>query len=250
MINRGGPALTVLIALVTSPAICSSFFCTISFFLFIIPFLSGSKESHTAFYAQSLYPVRRHAMRLYFFFFLLFLSLFVVSGCSSLRVHTDFDPAADFSSIHTYAWNKVNVSGDALADNPLLYKRIVMVVDEYLHDRGYKKTTPETADALVILRGVSKEKLRLTDVGGRGHYASGPWYHPRRSYPTGPDIVRYYTEGTLIIDIVDPHKKELIWRGTATGVIHRYSDREKEKKVIEQYVRQILDQFPPGHKPG
>ncbi len=189
-------------------------------------------------------------MRLQFFFFLLFLCLFIVSGCSSLHVNADFDPAADFSSIHTYAWQKVKGRDDALADNPLLYKRIVAAVDQYMFERKYRKTSLESADVLIVLRGGTKEKMRLTDVGGRGRYSSGPWYHPWRNYPTRPDIVRYYTEGTLVIDMVDPRKNELIWRGTGTGVIHRYSDREKEKKVIEQYVRQILDQFPPGHKPG
>ncbi len=173
-----------------------------------------------------------------------------MAGCSSLQVQSDFDPVADFSSIHTYAWKKVDVRGDALADNPLLYKRIVTIADEYLRGRGYRKTIPKSADILIVLRGGTKEKMRLTDIGGRGRYSSGPWYHPRQNYPTRPDIIRYYTEGTLVIDIVDPHKNELIWRGTGTGIIHRYSDREEEKKVIEQYVRAILDQFPPGHKPG
>ncbi|HHD57281.1 MAG TPA: hypothetical protein ENK89_06350 [Desulfobulbaceae bacterium] len=59
-------------------------------------------------------------MRLQFFFFLLFLTLFITTGCSSLHVDADFDPAADFFSIHTYAWKKVKVRGDAPADNPLL----------------------------------------------------------------------------------------------------------------------------------
>ena len=245
MINKDGDFIFIVPFRISG----LSFSCTISFFLFIIRILVDVKN-HTDHYARFLYPVRRHAMRQQFFSFLLFFSLFVVSGCSNLHVHTDFDPTADFSSLHTYAWKKVNVRGDALAENPLLYKRIVTVVDEYLRGRGYRETTPESADVLVVLRGGVKEKMRLTDVGGRGRYASGPWYHPWRSYPTRPDIVRYYTEGTLIIDFVDPHKNELIWRGTGTGVIHRYADREKEKKVIEQYVRQILDQFPPEHKPG
>ena len=67
------------------------------------------------------------------FFLILFLSLY---GCSSIRVNTDFDAEADFSAIHTYGWKTVNVSGDALGRNPLLYKRIARAIDGYLQGRG------------------------------------------------------------------------------------------------------------------
>jgi len=56
------------------------------------------------------------------------------------------------------------------------------------------------------------------------------------------------TEGTLVIDIVDKAKKELIWRGLGTGVVQNYSDHEKLQASIDEYVRKILNNFPPGHE--
>ncbi|MCP4692472.1 MAG: DUF4136 domain-containing protein, partial [Desulfobacterales bacterium] len=48
------------------------------------------------------------------------LSLFLVVGCGSVTVRTDFDPDADFSGWRTYAWHQGKIiEGDALAKNPL-----------------------------------------------------------------------------------------------------------------------------------
>lgn len=189
-------------------------------------------------------------MRVQFSFCLLFVFSLTLYGCSSVRVNSDFDPAADFSAIHTYSWKKVNIPGDALAGNPLLYKSIATAIDRYMQTRGYQKTDQVSADVLVSIHAGVKEKMRLTDQGhgSRGYY-SDPWYHPWRGRPYGGRIdVSYYTEGTLVIDIVERKKQELIWRGLGTGIVHASLSQEKKARAIDEYVRRILDQFPPGHK--
>ncbi len=181
-------------------------------------------------------------------FLILFLTLY---GCSSIQVNTDFDDEADFSAIHTYSWKAVNVSGDALANNPLLYKRIVKSIDGYLQDRGYQQADPGVADILVAIHAVTKEKMRVTDWGGPRGYYRDPWYDPwwGGSAYGGRVDVSYYTEGTLVIDIVDRRRHELIWRGLGTSIVHKYSDPGKMEKAVNEYVGEILDRFPPGYKP-
>ena len=144
----------------------------------------------------------------------------------------------------------MNVPGDALAANPLLYKRIVTAVDGYLQGRGYQKADQDSADALLAIHGGVKEKIRVTDWGGPRGYYTDPWYDPwwGRSAYGGRVDVSYYTEGTLMIDIVDPKQHELVWRGLGTGIIHEYSSQEKMEKTINEYVSEILNQFPPGYK--
>ncbi len=181
-------------------------------------------------------------------FLILFLTLY---GCSSIQVSTDFDPEADFSAIHTYSWKTANVSGDALANNPLLYKRIVKSIDGYLQRRGYQKVDPGSADILVAIHAATKEKMRVTDWGGPRGYYRDPWYDPwwgGGAYGGRVDV-SYYTEGTLVIDIVDRRRQELIWRGLGTSIVHKYSDPEKMEKAVNEYVGEILDRFPPGYKP-
>lgn len=191
-------------------------------------------------------------MRFQFSFWLFFVFLLTLYGCSSVRVNSDFDPAVDFSTIHTYNWKKVKIQDDVLAQNQLLYKSLTRAIDRYLQTRGYQKTEPNSADVLVAIHAGVKEKMRLTDrgPGTRGYY-SDPWNRPwrGRGVPYGSRIdVSYYTEGTLVVDIVERKKQELIWRGLGTGIVHDSSNREKKANAIDEYVRKILDQFPPGYK--
>jgi len=194
----------------------------------------------------------RSFVRVQFSFYLLFVFSLTFYGCSSVRINSDFDPAADFSSIHTYSWKKVHIQGDALAANPLLYKSIAKAIDRYLQARGFQETDRMTADVLVAIHAGVKEKMRMTQMGhGTRAYYSDPWKRPLRGRggPYGSRVdVSYYTEGTLIIDIVERKKQELIWRGLGTGIVHATSNQKKKSRAIDEYVRRILDQFPPGHK--
>jgi len=170
----------------------------------------------------------------------------LLSSCSTIDVHSDFDPEADFSSIHTFALKKVQIPGDALAENPLLYKRIASAVITYLQQRGYRLTEPDQADILVVLRGGVREKMRVTDWG-RGRTSS---YGYRYGWDRpGRVDVHYYSEGTLIIDILDRTRNEMIWQGLGTGILRPHSDAAKKQEMVELYVKEILDRFPPGYKP-
>ncbi len=175
---------------------------------------------------------------------ILLLAALLLAACATIDVHSDFDPEADFASIHTFALKKIQVPGDALAENPLLYKRIAAAVSSYLQQRGYRQVDPDKADVLVVLRGGVKEKMRVTDWGGSRPYPYGYRYGWDRP---GRVDVHYYTEGTLVIDIIDRAKNEMIWQGLGTGILRRYSDEAKKQELINQYVREILDRFPPGH---
>jgi hypothetical protein len=51
-----------------------------------------------------------------------------------------------------------------------------------------------------------------------------------------------------VIDIVDSQKKDLIWRGLGTKIVEDYSNQDKMQKMIDNYVAQILANFPPPAK--
>ena len=42
----------------------------------------------------------------------------------------------------------------------------------------------------------------------------------------------YYTEGTLVIDLVDMAEKELVWRGIATGTVQENPDLQKSQQRL------------------
>ncbi len=182
--------------------------------------------------------------------FVFLLVLAAVAGCSSIGVQTDYDPDADFSTIKTYAWAEDDSQAGELAENPLLRKRIRNSIDRYLAVRGFSLVDPARADVLLVIGVVVKEKMRVTDWGGPGGYYRNPWYDPwwgRGAYGGRVDV-SYYHEGTLVIDIVDNAKKELIWRGLGTGIVQRFKDQAEKQAAVDKYVSEILDRFPPGHE--
>ena len=52
-------------------------------------------------------------------------------------------------------------------------------------------------------------------------------------------------EGTLIIDMIDASTKQLVWRGSATGVLDENPSPEKVTQNVNNAVAAILAQYPP-----
>jgi hypothetical protein len=163
-------------------------------------------------------------------------------GCSSIKVESDFDPKNDFSNYKTYTWYKGEMpADDALSKNPLAKKRIVATIDYVLDKKGFKIDN-ENPDFVVIVHAGIKERMQVNQYGGYGAYGYGRYgYGWGVAYtPVHTDVI-YYDEATLVIDIADYKKKEIVWRGAATGVVDgRMSDEE-----LDNVIEQILEDFPP-----
>jgi hypothetical protein len=54
--------------------------------------------------------------------------------------------------------------------------------------------------------------------------------------------VHTYTEGTLIVDLIDAKEEQLVWRGSGTGVV---GNQEKIKEKAGEAIQKILADFPP-----
>jgi hypothetical protein len=157
--------------------------------------------------------------------------VFVVAGCATISVTSDHDPAVDFSSYKTYAFVPRVGSG---VRSPLMLKRVQAAIDSVLATKGYGKSTTNP-DFLVALHGATQDKVNITDYG---YHSVGPYWGGARTVD-----VHHYTEGTLVIDIIDIQKRELAWRGTGTGVIG--NDPAKLSGTALEAVRKVLAGFPP-----
>ena len=162
-------------------------------------------------------------------------------GCSSLSTTTDYDKDVDFSKYKTYSFYEGNMpADDALSANPLAKKRVISSIEANLNGKGFKKA--DNADFVVIVHAGTKEKMQITNYGyggyGYGMYGRGWGYGPTQT------DVSYYDETTLVIDIADIDKKELVWRGTGTGIIRGKVSDEDRDAVIDK----IMSDFPPQKK--
>jgi len=169
----------------------------------------------------------------------------LAAGCSSMEFNHDWDRDANFSSYSTYAWLNVptnTVGGSvktARTKNTLLDKRIKSAVDREMKAKGLTVDT-ESPDLLAAYHVGVEDKVNVTDWGYRYSYDYWGW--------GGRNIDVYqYTEGTLIVDLIDAQTKELVWRGAATATLDENPSPEKADARIQQAVEGILANYPP-HK--
>jgi hypothetical protein len=62
-----------------------------------------------------------------------------------------------------------------------------------------------------------------------------------RVWRTSPGHFHRYKEGTLVIDMVDNRKKELVWQGVGQGVL----DRANPAQDLVSAASKILQEYPP-----
>lgn len=164
----------------------------------------------------------------------------VLAGCSSVSYNSDFDPQLDFTSYETYAWLEPadEQATRGRGPSPLVEKRIVSEIDEALDAKGFRKATSRPPDFLVNFLVTTQQKIDFDSYYvGWGYYG---WYG-------GTQVsARQWTEGTIIIDVIDAKSKELAWRGWATAAVDPDIRQEERNRRIREVVQGTLKPFPPG----
>jgi len=171
----------------------------------------------------------------------------VLSGCAT-RVRSDFDRDAVFSQYDKFDWiaPPVRASEEELQSDPegpfarnsLLDKRIRAAVTSNLRARGFQYVEDGSSNFRLNYHVTFSDKLAGSgsDFGYAGYYRRG-------AFSSGFNwSVRQYKEGTIIIDVIDRAKDQLIWRG---WMVSRNRDGNFNEAEINQAVNKILMDFPP-----
>jgi hypothetical protein len=169
-------------------------------------------------------------------------------SCSSMSVNTDYDPRADFSRYRTYDWipsqqaSQQPAPGTAnpFLHNTLLDSRIKSALDRGLSIKGLRQSH-EKPDMYVVYQTRAEQKVEANTAGLGIGYGYGPYV----GY-TGPGLgVTQYTEGTLIVDFVNPESNQLIWRGYASKAL---DNTDVGEQIVAEAVQKILEKYPPRPK--
>ncbi len=169
--------------------------------------------------------------------FLPVLLLLVFASCSTVRVATDFDKEADFSSYNSFAFFKPGIDKAEISD--LDKKRILRAIETELLAKGMTKS--ETPGLLVSI--FTKERERVDVYQNNFGYGWGwnPWWYGGYN---GSSVSRS-TEGTLYVDLIDAKTNALVWQGMGSADLVT-SDMEKKEERIREIVMEILAEYPPG----
>jgi hypothetical protein len=151
----------------------------------------------------------------------------------------DFDKTADFTKFKTFALKDGTKVGDPLIDN-----RIVAAIEAQLAAKGMTKN--DAMPDMVVVYHVAFDKQKditsyNTGYGGYGYRWGGGW-------GTTNVRVNEILVGTLVIDVADPAKQEVVWRGMGVKEVNTQAKAEKRDKNINDAVTKILKGFPPQQK--
>jgi hypothetical protein len=170
-----------------------------------------------------------------------------LGGCASSRVVVDKDPAADLSKYRTFQFTDVDSHKD-VRENPLYHSSLI---DRNIHAhiaaelmaRGMEETDT-AADMLVAYHTYTERKRSSINeyypmMYGGWYWRFRPWgMYP---YPYAARQTYSYTEGTLIIDLIDARTKLLVWRGSVAGVV---DDPAELQRQVKQAVDLIFKKYP------
>jgi hypothetical protein len=166
----------------------------------------------------------------------LVLGLLLTTGIAYGRnVKTDFDRSFDFGRLRTFAFkDQDRRDGTLLRENALVDRRIREALRRDLEARGFTYAPDGQADFLVAYYARQKERVELDNVGyGMPHRWRWGW---------GSDIwTRYYQEGSVVVDFIDPVSNQLVWRGRVTDTVKGLDESDKQiNKGVDELVKHFV----------
>lgn len=167
--------------------------------------------------------------------------LVLMTSCAAINVNNDFDKNVDFSQYKTFAFYKPGVDKVEISD--LDKKRILKSIELEMRAKGFVKS--ETPDLLVNFFTKSREQVDVNTFNNGWGYGWGFGWNPWMWGGNQASVTRI-TSGTLFIDLIDANKKEMIWQGQGDGEI--FKNQSKKEERIQEFVTEILKQYPPERK--
>lgn len=163
----------------------------------------------------------------------------LTSACYSVRVQTLGAPQANFSQYRTFhileapikldqqplsAW-----SNEPMLNNMITYQAGRDFLKQALEARGFVEDT-KNPDFKVAFYASAREKLNISNFGYGYGYGYGNYY------------ITEYTEGTVLVDVVDPAKNQLVWRGSGVATVS--DNPRKYLRELGRIVPKIVDRIP------
>ncbi len=163
---------------------------------------------------------------------------FVPVSLGAQKTSFDFDKTANVAAFKSYSLKEGTKVGDPLIDN-----RIVSAIDAQLAAHGLTKTDAKP-DVTVVYHIAFDKKQDISAYstgGGYGYRWGGGW-------GTTDIRVNEILMGTMVIDVADAAKGEVVWRGIGVKEVDVQAKADKRDKNINSAVAKILKNFPPPVK--
>ena len=165
---------------------------------------------------------------------LIFLLALLSTGTITLaqNVQYNYDRDADFAAYKTYQW----VEREPRMANQLADKDIRRAIDGQMAQKGMQRVERNGDLYAGYQTAVDREKqLDAWTMGPR-------WSGMARANTSTVEV------GTLMVNLYDPAKKQLVWRGSVSKTLNVNQDPDKNYKNLEKAVAKLLRNYPPKSK--
>jgi len=172
---------------------------------------------------------------------------------AKIKITTDHHQTYPFDTARTWNWSpdgtgKVMLATTAEADPEKLRQKVdpvlVPVIERELSARGLTKTTDNAA--LLVNYYVLVTIGQSSQYVGQFIPSTPEWGLP--IVMGGTQALRAYPVGTVVIDMVAPSMKSVVWRGVAQAEVDLDKKPEERRVRLEKAVHDMLQQFPPKAK--
>jgi hypothetical protein len=170
----------------------------------------------------------------------------IIAGCSSVSVTADYDKTVDFKQFKTYSYYGWAKNSDQIL-NDFDKNRIEEAFANEFNKRGmtYVEKNGDITVALFI-HTQQEQQVTATTTGMGGGYGGYYGYGPGWGWGTGMATTTYntynYTVGTLVCEVFDTKKEQLIWQSIGKGEIEE--NPQKRERTIPVKVAKIMSYYP------
>lgn len=176
---------------------------------------------------------------------LLALAAASLAGCASgPDVRADYDRSADFGKYRTFGF--VAQAGTDTGDFKSLSTQLLQnAASREMEARGYRRA--DNPDLVINFTGKLEEKVDVESTPapyyGPG-WGYGGWYGAPYGGWGGSEVTtRRYNVGSLVMDVVDREKRQVVFQGGVEGVVTKEMMKNREAS-INAAVARIFAQYP------
>ena len=179
-------------------------------------------------------------------------ALVAVTLSARIKVQSDFDPNADFSTLKTWTWPPDGPGQMKMAltkdDDPEVPRKrfepvIVAAVEEAMAKKGFPKAAAgQQPDFLVAYFALISMNTN-SQVMGQFIPGTMEWGIP--PFEGRTQSLKIYEQGTLVLDVMSPDGKKPIWRALARAELNRERADAERDKNLRGAVFDLVKEFPP-----
>jgi len=175
-------------------------------------------------------------------------AVLALAACASVDVRTATSPDANLGALRTFSVMPnperppqfAPSKNDPMLVNSISNRALRADLVKGFQGRGY--ALADNPDFAVAYYASTTQKLDVTYWDYGYPFYPGWWGGGAPGWGPYDSTVTQYTQGTVIVDVINAKTKELLWRGSGVATVS--DDEAKYEQDLWKTVTAVLEKFP------